>query len=27
VGGFTFGLSNLIGLVPVRGEQSGAVRP
>jgi outer membrane protein assembly factor BamA len=27
VGGFTFGLSNLIGLIPVRGEQSGAVRP
>lgn len=27
VGGFTFGLSNLIGLIPLRGEQSGAVRP
>jgi outer membrane protein insertion porin family len=27
VGGFVLGISNLVGLIPVRGEQSGAVRP
>jgi outer membrane protein insertion porin family len=26
-GGFVFGLSNLIGLIPLRGEQQGALRP
>jgi hypothetical protein len=26
-GGFVFGISNLIGLVPVRGDQGGAARP
>ena len=27
VGGFVLGISNLVGLIPVRGEQSGAARP
>jgi hypothetical protein len=26
-GGFVFGISNLVGLIPVRGQQSGAARP
>jgi len=26
-GGFVFGVSNLIGLIPVRGSQQGAARP
>jgi hypothetical protein len=26
-GGFVFGVSNLLGLVPVRGQQQGAARP
>jgi outer membrane protein assembly factor BamA len=27
VGGFMFGVSNLVGLIPVRGDQAGAARP